>query len=208
MFVQLNLRRWLPMSLRSKILVAAGLVALVSGTMPVFAQEIISDVDYLASQPMDDGTFELPFPTMAVLPGGSPGFRVAGACPMDGERGGWFSSTLQGELALTDEQSEKMFALKNSFLDKIGPKFVSIRSTERQLRNLLSEPKLDRAKITELQNKINADQAFIASAKTENKLDAMEVLTSEQRSALRKTMIKGGCGGRGGKMMHMHKRPH
>lgn len=196
------------MTLRSKILVAAGLLALLSTAAPVYAQEDMPDPDFLAAQPMDGDSFELPtfssFPTMSVLPGGSPGFRPDGSCPI-GSSGSRFAA-LQGELALTDEQSEKMYTLKNQFLDKIGPKFVAIRSQERHLRDLLSSAKPDRAQITELQNKINADNAFIASAKTENKLAAMEVLTEAQREALRKEMIKGSCGGRG--KMRMHKRSH
>src|SRR4029453_8264497 len=82
-----------------------------------------------------------------------PGPGRMGRCPMGGSGGaGGPFGFLQGDLALTDDQFEKLYQLKNQFLDKAGPKMLALKTSEREMRDLMTRPAVDKAKIKALQN--------------------------------------------------------
>jgi len=206
MFLQQSLGEKSFMTVRKTFVLVAGLVALLSGAIPAFAQDVDFDVDVVALQP--DGP-DMDFDLLANRPDFGPGFAVATpgafmgkACPIGG--GGPFS-VLQGDLALSDDQAEKLYALKNDFCDKAGPKMLELRTYKRQMKDLMMRPTIDRQQVLALQDKINANKVALCTMKTEKKLNALEVLTTEQRAALRREMIKG-CPLKG--KMHHHMRHH
>lgn len=169
------------------------------------------DVMFNFALPME---FEAP-PPFAAAPGGfqpppqfdaAPGGRFGGVRAFGpGGRGCGGGDCLRA-LNLTDEQYEKLYGIKNQFLDQIGPKMLEVRTLERHLKDLLTNPTVDAGKAKALQSKINAVKADLANAKLENKLAMLDVLTAEQRKEIRERVIKGG--GRGGPGMRRNMMYH
>ncbi len=90
----------------------------------------------------------------------------------------------------TDEQLEQMYKAKNDFLDKAGPKMVELKSQERALHDLLTQPDFDKSKAMSLQSKINSLHNDLANMKLEQRISLLNTLTAEQRKELRKSYIK------------------
>ncbi|MBX9569727.1 MAG: Spy/CpxP family protein refolding chaperone [Candidatus Obscuribacterales bacterium] len=184
-----------------KVLASLSLIATIS--CPVFAQGIsdttfggslpdahfgaVSENDNLAALP---GSFTAPLEEDAIGIGGAPG---AGA-----------------EMNLTDDQLEKIAKLKNAFADASGAKKLQVQSLNRELRSLLTQEKIDRNAVLDIQKKINDLNAELATTKVSMRLDALDVLTTEQRQkmkhkALQRLVFGGGqkrMGIRNGGGMH------
>jgi Spy/CpxP family protein refolding chaperone len=109
-------------------------------------------------------------------PGGPGGKGKCGAGHHRGMRGGF---------DLTDAQKEKLFTMKNSLKDAIGPKKLELSKNSRELRDLLTKPSIDRAAIKTTQTKINDLKADIANLMIAFKADFAETLTPEQRQKMR-----------------------
>lgn len=211
----------------SKLSILAGLSVFVLTSTPVFSQEAPDvvpsldmteqDADFLAEVPNLGGAERGPqgFPqnggdaeldnlgpdSLAMGPAaGMVGAPMMGSRKFQGKsKRGAFG--LEGELALTDEQYEKLFEQKKSFLNDAGLKMSELKNLERDQQDLLSQVQIDRKKVKDLHNKINAQRQAIADLKLEKKLAVQDILTAEQRKELRLRMIKGGkaLGHRGGK---------
>lgn len=121
----------------------------------------------------------------------------SGGCPL-----------MKGENALTDEQFEKMYSLKNAMLDKVGPKMAELSSLERQLKDVLTGASIDAKKANDLKNKITQAKSDLASIKVEHQIAMAETLTAEQRKALRQAMVKGSMSPMGGKGKMMMRSRH
>ncbi|MBY0549029.1 MAG: Spy/CpxP family protein refolding chaperone [Candidatus Obscuribacterales bacterium] len=124
------------------------------------------------------------------------------------------ASPAQG-MNLTDEQLEKIHVIKNSFKDSASKKVADLKTLQRQLRSTLLEEKVDRAKATDLQAKINGLKNDLSSARLAMKLDTYDVLTGEQKLQMRHRALQkeafGRCGGEGrkghGANRMQHRRP-
>lgn len=88
-------------------------------------------------------------------------------------------------LDLTDEQNEKLYQLKEKFADQIGTTKVEIKKERRKMRDLLTQPTIDRKAVEIMQGKISSLKTSLCNAKLSFKLDASEILTAEQRKQLR-----------------------
>ncbi|MBX9938087.1 MAG: hypothetical protein K2Y32_02480 [Candidatus Obscuribacterales bacterium] len=147
---------------------------------------------------------DAPAPEPVVMAWGrhsGPGAGGPGGCPA---MRGLFS----GEHALTDDQYEKLYSLKNSMLDKVGPKMVELHSLERQLKDAITRAEIDSKKAGELKGKITSLKSDLASIKIDNQIAFMEILTADQRKDMRQAMVKGPLMMMG-KMGHSrHKMPH
>ena len=119
--------------------------------------------------------------------GGSCG---GGGCPM------------LGALDLSDDQFEKFYALKNAFMDKVGPKMLEIRTSERHLKDLMTQTTVDAKAARNLQDRINGLKGDVANMKLDNRLAMHDVLNDEQRKKIRDFAVKGGRG-----MHHRGPRP-
>lgn len=144
-------------------------------------------------------------------PGGPGGHGGPGPGGFHKMGGGCMSSLMKGEHALTDDQFEKLYALKNDMMDKMGPRMVEMFSLERQLKDVLTSANIDAKKAAALKDKITAAKADMANIGLEHRIAVMETLTAEQRKDLRSAMIKGSMRGFGGghhfkgkAMMRMH----
>ncbi len=91
----------------------------------------------------------------------------------------------KGGLDLTDAQKEKLYAMKNTLKDSVGPKKLELSKANRELKDLLTKPSIDRAAILSTQGKINDLKASISNMMIAFRADFAETLTPEQRQKLR-----------------------
>lgn len=128
---------------------------------------------------------------------------------------------LKGELALTDDQYEKMYNLRNDFLDRVGPKMVEAHALERHLRDVLTSSTIDTKKAGDIKSKLAAVKSDLAEAKADMEIQMAQILTADQRKHVRLAMAKcpmmGGWGhmpmhhphgGWGGRSHHGHEHGH
>lgn len=99
---------------------------------------------------------------------------------------------------LTDEQKEKFFELKNALLDDIGPKKAELGAQKRKLKDLLTQPTLDRKAVQATQDKINALTADLSNRKLAFKMDVNDNLTADQKKIVRFKSMKKHHGRKGG----------
>lgn len=163
------------MNLRRHFALSLGVAAALSVMAPAFAQEEISE-------------------------------RAQTAARLDGEHGrcpdgGHGCGLLEGPLKLTDQQAEKLYAIRNSAHDQIATKVLEIHTLKRQIMDMMAESTIDRKGVTDLQNRVIADKTAIETVKASSMLDAAEVFTPEQRHAFHERVIRGG-------FWHGHKHGH
>ena len=134
-------------------------VILATSTLPALAQETRVSV----------GTDNL----IARCPAGPGGGRMHGGC------------SAISRLDLTDEQSEKLYQARQKFADQIGVTKAELKKESRHMRDMLTQPTIDRKAVQLTQDKINTLKTSLANAKLAFKLDFSETLTAEQRKQLR-----------------------
>lgn len=117
---------------------------------------------------------------------------VTGSCPHMG-KGCGISSVLDGDNAITDEQRESLYKLKNQLLDEIGPKCLAYASQKRALKDAMTQSELSEKSIQKMIDSIASLKSDMTRIKLSYKLKAAQVFTPEQRKALHMAMIKG-CG--------------
>ena len=101
--------------------------------------------------------------------------------------GGWHHKNGFHEFieSLTDDQLGQLHALKNNFLDAIGPKIVAVKSKERHLHDVMLASTVDGAQAKAIQGDINSLKDEIANLKIDHELAVSKVITPEQRKILR-----------------------
>ncbi|MBX3074673.1 Spy/CpxP family protein refolding chaperone [Candidatus Obscuribacterales bacterium] len=153
--------------------------------------------DFSSSAPSGGGeiAFSLPLPNpgdvVAAMRGGSGGWG-RGPCPVGARgRGGCPLNMLEGENAVTSEQYEKLYSLKNSVLDARGPKMLELMTAKRHLRDELTRESIDEKAVKKLQNQIASAKSELTNLEMDSKLQMMQILTGAQRKELRKAMVEG-----------------
>jgi Spy/CpxP family protein refolding chaperone len=120
----------------------------------------------------------------------------------EGGRGRGPFGALQGALALTDDQYEKLYAIKNDTSDATASKRMALHQSTRGLMESLGQADQDGAKISRLQSQIASLKSDLSTAETGKLVRMSQVLTADQRKALRMAMIKASLchhhGGHGG----------
>ena len=202
------------MKLMEKLPVAlSGMCLAVLCNTPVLAQEVDLPDDVSEGPPPMEGMIEIsldgdgspefniamePNAIQMAAPGGPGGPRMMmmrrGYGGMRGGHWGRGGCPWLGALDLSDDQYEKIYALKNSFLDKVGPKMLEIRTQERHLKDAMTQSSVDAKAARRMQDTINNLRADVSNIKLDNKLAVLDVFTAEQRKKIRDWMIKGGRG--------------
>jgi Spy/CpxP family protein refolding chaperone len=122
--------------------------------------------------------------------GGDLGGRTIAQKRLGGEGGGCQRGGEHGrKMGFSDSQLEKMGSLKNQFMDKTASERTEMGTLHRQLKEVLSQPTVDRAKAEGLQAKLNSIRDNLSIAKLDLRMDEMSVLTPEQREAMRHRML-------------------
>ena len=189
------------MKLLSKTLMMCAVASLSAG-LPAFSTEQNGSVSN------DDQNFEsellsvLPATAeVAVLPEApTPADETVGAgMEHGGHEGKWHGGgmhhkgilgSLEGPLAVTDDQYEKLYSLRNAYLDRIAPKTMQIGQLHRQMKDALVSANLDAKAVSDLGGRINGLKNEIATAKLDRVIASAQVLTPDQRKALHDRMIR------------------
>lgn len=98
-------------------------------------------------------------------------------------------SALKGNLALSDDQYEKLYSLRNQFLDQVATKAVELGTLHRKMKDALTSPNLDAKAVADMGARINALKSDIAAAKLNRLIASAQVLTPEQRKAIHDQMV-------------------
>lgn len=114
------------------------------------------------------------------------------------------------QLALSDDQLEKIAKVKSSLADATGPKKLQLKTLHRQLKDALTKESVDKSSVMHLQSQINSLRDELSNAKLSARLETLAVLTPEQKTKMRHAALQrqafGGMGRRGG--MGKHHRGH
>jgi len=102
---------------------------------------------------------------------------------------GTFTS-LKGDYALSNEQLEKLYTIKGQAREEAQPKVADLKSTEKKMRDLLTQPSVDKGQVLSLESQINSDKAALGNLRVETKLNQLSVLTDPQRQELRREFVK------------------
>lgn len=197
---------------RSRLLsiAVASIAPLALGSLPVQAQEGESapPSNAITESAPGPGEFGPPpggFNFAMALPAGASMEAMPDAGMMD--MGARF---LKGDVAVTDDQYEKLYQLRGDFMDKFAPKILEVMTLKRHLKDVLTSSDIDSNKANDLKKQMASAVQDLANLKIENEIATMKVYTPEQRKHLRLAMMKcpgmtgwsgmGGMGGMGGHM--------
>lgn len=131
--------------------------------------------------------FGMPMPAMAPMMMGRKG---GGGCDM--LRGG--SCGMLAGVDWTDEQMEQIWKSKQTMVEKGGLKMAELVNQKMQLKDLLSQPQLDKAKIQGTQNKINSLMGDLANLRLEQELATLSLLSPEQHKEMRRKFVEKAAG--------------
>lgn len=92
-------------------------------------------------------------------------------------------------LKLTDEQLEKMHAIRESHADKLVPKMSELMRLKHKQMELIASPSYDKQTVRDLQTKINSLSGELADERLTVMLESDGVLTVEQKKELRHMML-------------------
>ncbi|MBS2008952.1 MAG: periplasmic heavy metal sensor [Cyanobacteria bacterium SZAS TMP-1] len=120
-----------------------------------------------------------PPPPFAMLHGFGPGPGGMGPGPM---------MLPLHDLDLSDDQVEKLAAIKSSTADKAGPIMLKLHSVEREYRLALVQPEINRDQVSKLQAQLSMQKQALDAVFGEAALDSAQVLTVEQRKQLKQKM--------------------
>lgn len=103
---------------------------------------------------------------------------------------------LKGDVAVTDDQYEKLYQLRGDFMDKFAPKMLEVMTLKRHLKDVLTSADIDSSKANDLKKQMASAVQDLANMKIDNEIATMKVYTPEQRKHLRLAMMK--CPGMSG----------
>lgn len=92
-------------------------------------------------------------------------------------------------LKLTDEQMEKIHAIRESHADKVMPKMSELMRLKHKQMDLIASPSYDKQTVRDIQTKINALSGELADERLTVMLESDGVLTVEQKKELRHMML-------------------
>lgn len=125
--------------------------------------------------------------------------------------GGGPLAALTGANALTDDQYDKLYALKESCEDQMGPMMLQLHQAQRHLHAALTASDLDMKNIKSLESQVASARAAMSTAMMDKMVAGAQILTPAQRLAIHKHMERMALGGWhhgwGGHPM-MHHGPH
>ena len=99
------------------------------------------------------------------------------------------SCSWKGCPSFSEEQLEKMGALKDQFLDSVQPKMGQLMLLKRHLSTELCKKDVDKAAVLQIQSQINAIKADLGNARVNYQLDKLALLTPEQKEMFQRHML-------------------
>jgi Spy/CpxP family protein refolding chaperone len=92
---------------------------------------------------------------------------------------------------MTDDQYERMYAIREDVQDQMGLKMAQERILHRKLKDTLSAASIDTKQAQDLANKITALKSDMTQMRLDSMIKMAQVLTPDQRKELHLMMIKG-----------------
>lgn len=175
--------------------VMSSTLALQAASLPVYAQEAPTVEE--AVQPQEGGVMAFGGGDIEVV---TPAFAGLLAPPMTdefhvgpGEEGheGHHHHGFSDANKMTDDQYEKMYAIRSDMQDQMGLKMANERILHRKLRDCLSASSIDNKQAQDLAGKITALKTEMTQLRLDSMIKMAQVLTPEQRKELHLMMIKG-----------------
>ena len=170
-------------------LIVSATIALQPAALPVFAQEA---VDEESGAPQIDGVMAFGGVDME---GNAP--QVVGLMavpPVDefamGEGGPEHHHGFSEANKMTDDQYERLYAIKEDVQDQMGLKRAQEHILHRKLKDVLSAASIDTKAAQDIAGKITALKSEMTQLKLDSMIRAAQVFTPEQRKELRLMMIK------------------
>ena len=100
------------------------------------------------------------------------------------ERGPW-----PEKLGLTDEQLVKLVSIKSDYAVNTAKQKAELETNKKKMIILMTEPKLDKAAILALNEKIDSLKTSLTDARVNQMLTVMNVMTPNQREQMRHHML-------------------
>ncbi len=94
------------------------------------------------------------------------------------------TSYLAGDLNLTQEQMQKVQALREAHWQEVAPLQNELRSKQLELRSLWMQPNPEQEKIAARQKEVNALREKIQEKATKHRLEMRQILTPDQQAKL------------------------
>jgi Spy/CpxP family protein refolding chaperone len=101
------------------------------------------------------------------------------------------------ELKLTDQQIEQLQANAMANHKEMIQTKADLEKAKLELREIMMAKQIDKKAALKKQEAISAIKATMAQKRLANRIDRMNLLTDDQRAAMRKTMMRSGHKGRG-----------
>ena len=143
--------------------------------------------------------------------GASPHGRGTGSIPMT-------ASSLKARLGLTDEQADKLRALRRDYLKETVMQTAKVRVAELELNDLLDQDELNASKIEKKVKEMEALRGDLTLSRVRSLLKATDFMTPEQFKKFRAMTVRrmGAAGahgptgmmGKAGKSSQSEKSPH
>ncbi|HEY9714640.1 MAG TPA: periplasmic heavy metal sensor [Chroococcales cyanobacterium] len=175
-----------------------------AGAAPVQVSQLSSPPMLLVPMEADDDDDDAmqvaaahgPLPASATVSEAGPNDEPGGP-PPPGEHGfhhhGFHHPhILTGALALTDDQYQRFYDLKQSYLDAVGPRVLQKRTLERHLKNELIATDIDTKKVKDIERDLNSVKADLANQRIDHLIAMSQILTPDQRKAIHTAIIKHG----------------
>ena len=93
------------------------------------------------------------------------------------------------KLGLSDEQMEKLVALKSEYEVKTAPQKAELCADMKKMGLMMSSPRLDKDAIMSLHEKIDSIKTELCTARVKHMLSAMDVMTDKQREEMHHHML-------------------
>lgn len=87
-------------------------------------------------------------------------------------------------LSLSDDQLEKIAKIKAAFSDSAAEKIAQLHTLSRQQKELLTQEKVDKSQLLEIQSKINGLKSDLSTAHLNMRIDTLALLSPEQKQKL------------------------
>ena len=88
------------------------------------------------------------------------------------------------KLNITDDQLEKLAALRNQYEDKTSAKRAELHNLHRQIGEAMGQATVDKARVTSLHNRAQAIKNDLSNARLAYMLDRTDVFTADQRAQM------------------------
>ncbi len=90
---------------------------------------------------------------------------------------------------LSEAELLKLAEMKSKFADSLAPKMMELHSLQRQMKLAMAKPSVDRARLMQLQSRINSINSDIANSSLSFQLDLSDTMPADAKERMRKHLL-------------------